>query len=108
MQANSHTAKDTLKTLCGVADVIITATGKPNTITGYHINNNFDGLIVDAGISRGKDGKLCGDVDKTLYELPNVRITPVPGGVGLMTRAMLLKNCVDSAYNIMGVTDGSK
>ena len=102
IQANSHTEKATLKYLCNVSDIIVTATGKPGTLTKYHINGNFSGLIIDAGIARGTDGKLCGDVDEELYEMTNVFVTPVPGGVGLMTRAMLLKNCVDAACKKWG------
>lgn len=99
IQANSRTSKKTLRELCDVADIIVTATGKPDTLTEWHVDG-FAGLIVDAGITRGEDGKLCGDVNKELYDDASVHITPVPGGVGLMTRAMLMRNCVDSACNI--------
>ena len=94
MQANSHTPPGKLQQLCATADVIITATGKPNTITttmALFIPDST--LIIDAGISRGEDGKLCGDCEKGIYGIHD-NITPVPGGVGLMTRAMLLDNTI--------------
>lgn len=96
IQANSHTTRDTLRELCRVADIIVTATGHRNTLDETMLQPGYAGLIVDAGITRGDDGKLYGDCDKALYYAARAEITPVPGGVGLMTRAMLIKNCVDS------------
>ena len=91
---NSHTPPALLQALCLESDVVISATGVPNLI-----DRNFvfqDTIVIDAGISRDEDGKLCGDCDKELYDYVE-DITTVPGGVGLMTRAMLMRNCVDSA-----------
>lgn len=99
IQANSYTYPGKLQQLCATADVIITATGKPNTITttmALFIPDTT--LIIDAGISRGEDGKLCGDCDKGIYSIHD-NITPVPGGVGLMTRAILLDNTVRAMMN---------
>ena len=87
---NSHTPKETLKKLCLSSDIVITAVGKPNLITKDMVNPNT--IVIDAGINRDEDGKLCGDCDKALYEYVE-NITAVPNGVGLLTRAMLLKNC---------------
>ena len=99
MQANSYTPPEKLQQLCATADVIITATGKPNTITEKMACFIPDStLIIDAGVSRNNEGKLCGDCDPAIYNIHN-NITPVPGGVGLMTRAMLLSNCVQAMEN---------
>lgn len=87
---NSYTPNNKLKELCLTADVIICATGKPKLITEGMVR--ADTIVIDAGINRDEDGKLCGDCDKALYEYVE-NITAVPNGVGLLTRAMLLKNC---------------
>ena len=71
------------------ADVIISATGKPQLIKKVR----DDQIVIDVGICRGDDGKLYGDVDKSCYG-EQMLITPVPGGVGLMTRVALLENLV--------------
>ena len=90
---NSNTPKEKLRWLCLSADVVICATGVPNLITKDMVNPNT--IVIDAGITRGEDGKLCGDCDKELYDYVE-NITTVPGGVGLMTRAMLMWNCTKS------------
>jgi methylenetetrahydrofolate dehydrogenase (NADP+)/methenyltetrahydrofolate cyclohydrolase len=87
---NSYTDPDVLQRECWYADVVITAAGVPNLITKDHVLPGT--IVIDAGINRDADGKLCGDCSKDLYDYVD-KITPVPGGVGLMTRAMLMKNC---------------
>lgn len=78
------------------ANVIISAIGKPK----YFDEVDFDDpdLIIDVGINRDKDGKLCGDIDRedVIKRFPNTYVTPVPGGVGLLTRLALLENVVKS------------
>ena len=69
----------------------MTATGRPGLITPDMIRPET--IVIDVGITRGDDGKLCGDVDKSCYS-DDVLITPVPGGVGLLTRIALLENLV--------------
>lgn len=86
---NSHTKAFDLEGYILSADVIISATGKPQLIK----NVREDQIVIDVGICRGDDGKLCGDVDKSCYG-DQMLITPVPGGVGLMTRVALLENLV--------------
>ena len=88
--AHSHT-KD-LEAVCRRADILITAIGKPKFFHRSHVKEGA--VVIDCGINRDENGKLCGDVD---YEdvLPIAgAITPVPGGVGPMTIAMLMSNCV--------------
>ncbi|OOB80454.1 MAG: bifunctional methylenetetrahydrofolate dehydrogenase/methenyltetrahydrofolate cyclohydrolase [Epulopiscium sp. Nuni2H_MBin003] len=77
------------------ADIIISATGQINLVTGDMIKKGA--VIIDVGINKDKDGKLCGDVDYASCIGAASFITPVPGGVGPMTVAMLMKNCVTSA-----------
>lgn len=74
------------------ADLIICAVGKPGFLTADMVKDGV--VVVDVGINRGKDGRLCGDVDFASVSKKCSAITPVPGGVGLMTRSALLKNVV--------------
>lgn len=77
------------------ADVLVVATGRPKMITGEMIRPGA--VVIDVGINRLDDGSLCGDVDFASASEVASAITPVPGGVGPMTIAMLLANCVGSA-----------
>ncbi len=77
------------------ADVLVVATGRPRMITGDMIKPGA--VVIDVGINRGADGKLCGDVDYAAAAEVAGAITPVPGGVGPMTIAMLLINTVEAA-----------
>ena len=90
---HSHT-KD-LKDVCRRADILVAAIGKPKFFNHEYVKEGA--VVIDVGIHRGENNKLCGDVD---YEdvFPHVSaITPVPGGVGPMTIAMLMYNCVQAA-----------
>jgi methylenetetrahydrofolate dehydrogenase (NADP+) / methenyltetrahydrofolate cyclohydrolase len=77
------------------ADVLVVATGKPKMITGDMIKPGA--VVIDVGINRQADGKLCGDVDFESAKNVAGFITPVPGGVGPMTIAMLLLNTTEAA-----------
>lgn len=77
------------------ADVLVVATGRPKMITGEMIKPGA--VVIDVGINRLDDGSLCGDVDFDSARKVASAITPVPGGVGPMTIAMLLANCLGSA-----------
>lgn len=87
---HSHT-KD-LKEVTKRADILIVAIGKPKFITKEYVKDGA--VVIDVGIHRGADGKLCGDVDYDDVAPITYAITPVPGGVGPMTIAMLMNNCV--------------
>lgn len=78
------------------ADVIISAVGVPNFIDLNLIGSNK--IFIDVSINRDDNGKLCGDINKDVYKYSynNLYITPVPNGVGLLTRAMLLENTYKS------------
>ncbi|AUL19562.1 bifunctional methylenetetrahydrofolate dehydrogenase/methenyltetrahydrofolate cyclohydrolase [Bordetella holmesii] len=77
------------------ADVLVVATGRARMITGDMVKPGV--VVIDVGINRGSDGKLCGDVDFASASQVAAAITPVPGGVGPMTIAMLLVNTVEAA-----------
>ena len=87
--AHSHTKK--LESVCKQADILIVAMGKPKEITADYIKKGA--TVIDVGIHRMEDGKLCGDVDFASVDGMASAITPVPGGVGPMTIAMLVNNC---------------
>lgn len=90
---HSHT-KD-LKEVTKRADILVVAVGKPKFITAEYVKEGA--VVIDVGIHRDENGKLCGDVDFEQVESKASAITPVPGGVGPMTIAMLMNNCVESA-----------
>jgi methylenetetrahydrofolate dehydrogenase (NADP+)/methenyltetrahydrofolate cyclohydrolase len=79
----------------GRADVVVAATGRAGLVRGAWIRPGA--VVVDVGIARGPDGKLCGDVEFEAARERAAWITPVPGGVGPMTIAMLLANTVSAA-----------
>ena len=82
------------------ADILVVATGKPKMVTGDTIKPGA--IVIDVGINRGEDGKLCGDVDFASASQVASAITPVPGGVGPMTIAMLLVNTIEAAERSSG------
>ena len=77
------------------ADILVVATGKPKMIDASMVKPGA--VVIDVGINRGADGKLCGDVDFESVKTVAGAITPVPGGVGPMTIAMLLVNTIEAA-----------
>ncbi len=77
------------------ADILICAIGKPRFFGAEYVKDGA--VVVDVGIHRMEDGKLCGDVRFDEVEPKCSAITPVPGGVGPMTIAMLMYNCVQAA-----------
>ena len=85
-----NSATPCLKVLLLQADIVIAATGVRGLIQDDMISTGT--LVIDAGISVDENGKLHGDCDPALYDRENVDITPVPGGVGLLTRLALMKN----------------
>ena len=90
---HSHTAN--LADHIRQADIVVTATGQPNTIKGDWIKEGA--CVIDVGISRSPDGSLKGDVEFALAKERAAYISPVPGGVGPLTVAMLLANTVQTA-----------
>lgn len=93
--AHSHTDPRELARICQSADILVAACGIPKMIKGPWIKPGA--AVIDVGMDRDEGGKLCGDVDFDSAELVAGAITPVPGGVGPMTRAMLMSNVVMAA-----------
>ena len=91
----AHSRTRNLNAVCKRADIIIAAVGKAKMITADHIKEGA--VVIDVGINRNEDGKLCGDVDYEAVSQIASAITPVPGGVGPMTIAMLMNNCYEAA-----------
>lgn len=89
-----HSKTADLKAVCKRADILVVAIGKPKMITAEYIKEGA--TVIDVGIHRMDNGKLCGDVDFADVEPHCSAITPVPGGVGPMTIAMLMNNCVEA------------
>ena len=90
--AHSRTAD--LKEVTRRADILVVAVGRPQMITADYVKEGA--VVIDVGIHRNENGKLCGDVDFDSVAPKCSAITPVPGGVGPMTIAMLMSNCVAS------------
>ncbi len=89
-----HSRTKDLKEVAKRADILVAAIGKPKFITSEYVKEGA--VVIDVGIHRMENGKLCGDVDFDDVEPHASAITPVPGGVGPMTIAMLMNNCVES------------
>lgn len=89
---HSHTRN--LKEICKEADILIVAIGKPQFIGKEYVKDGA--VVIDVGIHRDENNKLCGDVKYDEVEPVASYITPVPGGVGPMTIAMLMHNCVEA------------
>ncbi len=92
-----HSRTKDLKDICKQADILVAAVGRPKMITSEYIKEGA--VVIDVGIHRMDNGKLCGDVDFDDVKDMTSFITPVPGGVGPMTIAMLMVNCVKAASN---------
>lgn len=92
-----HSKTKNLKEKCLSADILIAAIGKPKFVTADMVKDGA--VVIDVGINRTEDGKLCGDVDFDEVSKKASYITPVPGGVGPMTIATLMKNTL-TAYKL--------
>lgn len=90
-----HSKTKNLKEVCRRADILVVAIGRPKMIDADYVKEGA--VVIDVGIHRMDNGKLCGDVDYESVEPVASAITPVPGGVGPMTIAMLMNNCVETA-----------
>ena len=90
-----HSRTKDLKEVTRRADILVAAIGKPKFVTADMVKPGA--VVIDVGINRTEDGKLCGDVDFDNVAPIAGAITPVPGGVGPMTIAMLMKNTLKAA-----------
>jgi methylenetetrahydrofolate dehydrogenase (NADP+)/methenyltetrahydrofolate cyclohydrolase len=94
-----HSRTRDLEGICRQADILVAAVGRPRMLGAEHVKDGA--VVIDVGINRLEDG-LCGDVDFDAVQPKARLITPVPGGVGPMTIAMLLKNTVEAAERSAG------
>lgn len=92
-----HSKTKNLKEICKTADILVAAVGRAQMITGDYIKEGA--IVIDVGMNRLENKKLVGDVDFESAEKKASYITPVPGGVGPMTIAMLMRNTLTAAKN---------
>lgn len=90
-----HSKTVNLKEICKNADVLVVAIGRAKFVTADMVKDGA--VVIDVGINRDENGKMCGDVDFEAVKEKTSLITPVPGGVGPMTIAMLMQNTYDAA-----------
>ncbi len=95
-----HSRTKNLKDICRTADILVAAVGKAKFVTADMVKEGA--VVIDVGMNRS-DGKLCGDVDFEAVEKKVSAITPVPGGVGPMTIAMLMQNTLTAARRQAGL-----
>lgn len=96
-----HSRTQNLKGICARADILVAAVGKANFVTADMVKEGA--VVIDVGMNRLDNGKLCGDVDFAAVEPKAGYITPVPGGVGPMTIAMLMRNTLTAAKQQNGL-----
>ncbi len=90
-----HSRTKGLAEICKRADILVSAVGRAHFVTADMVKEGA--VVIDVGMNRDENGKLCGDVDFAAVEPIASHITPVPGGVGPMTIAMLMKNTISAA-----------
>ena len=95
-----HSRTPNLATFTREADILVSAAGQRNLVTADMVKEGV--IVIDVAMNRDEEGKLCGDVDYAAVEAKASYITPVPGGVGPMTRAMLMKNILTAAQSHQG------
>lgn len=98
-----HSRTKDLREICANADILVSAVGKANFVTADMVKQGA--VVIDVGMNRNEEGKLCGDVCYDECEKKAGYITPVPGGVGPMTIAMLIKNTLTAVKAANGITD---
>ncbi len=97
-----HSRTVGLSEVCRRADILVSAVGKAGFVTADMVKEGA--VVIDVGMNRDENGRLCGDVDYDAVAAKASYITPVPGGVGPMTITMLLKNTVTAAKRIGGIS----
>ena len=99
-----HSKTKDLPAVCREGEILVVAIGKPKFVTADMVREGA--VVVDVGVNRGADGKFVGDVDFEPVSTKASWISPVPGGVGPMTIAMLLQNTLESAQRVARATGG--
>ena len=95
-----HSRTENLASITREADILVSAIGKTRFVTADMVKDGA--VVIDVAMNRDENGKLCGDVDFAAVEPKASYITPVPGGVGPMTRALLMRNILTAARNHQG------
>ena len=98
-----HSRTKNLKEVCQRADILVAAVGKAKFVTADMVKDGA--VVIDVGMNRDENGKLCGDVDFENVKDKCSYITPVPGGVGPMTIATLMKNTLKACRLQNGIDD---
>ena len=98
-----HSRTKNLQEVCARADILVAAVGNPGFVTGDMVKEGA--VVIDVGINRNAEGKLCGDVDFDSVAPKAAYLTPVPGGVGPMTIAMLMQNTLTAAKEQNGLSE---
>jgi len=96
-----HSKTPNMKELARSADILVSAVGKVDLVTGDMVKEGA--VVIDVAMNRNAEGKLCGDICKAEVATKASYLTPVPGGVGPMTRAMLMKNTIEAARIHLGL-----
>lgn len=96
-----HSKTRDLASVCREADILISAVGKAGFVTADMVKEGA--VVIDVGMNRNAEGKLCGDVDFAAVAPKTSYITPVPGGVGPMTITMLMRNTLYAAERKGGI-----
>ena len=96
-----HSRTRNLRDICSQADILVAAVGKAGFVTADMVKEGA--VVIDVGMNRNAEGKLCGDVDFAAVEQKAGYITPVPGGVGPMTNATLMRNTLTAAKQQNGL-----
>lgn len=99
-----HSKTPNLTEICRQADILVSAVGKTGLVTGDMVKEGA--VVVDVAMNRDENGRLCGDVDFSAVSRKASYLTPVPGGVGPMTRAMLMRNTLFSAQRLQNFEKG--
>jgi methylenetetrahydrofolate dehydrogenase (NADP+)/methenyltetrahydrofolate cyclohydrolase len=99
----AHSKTKDLAAVCREADILVAAVGRPKMLGREHVKDGA--IVIDVGINRTADGKLVGDVDADAIEGVAAAATPVPGGVGPMTIAMLLQNTLTAHARRLGLPE---
>ena len=97
----THSKTQNLKEICANADILVAAVGKAKFVPPDMVKEGA--VVIDVGMNRNEQGKLCGDVDFDACKDKAGYITPVPGGVGPMTIAMLMRNTLTAAKKKNGI-----
>ena len=94
-----HTRTREIQTVCRGAEILVAAAGKARMVDETYVSDGA--VLIDVGINADENGALCGDVDQPSMEARRIALTPVPGGLGAVTTAVLAKHLVQAALGVL-------